>query len=89
MQNIQNALSGSLSIDGALGAAFADWRRGDYVAYKLITSSDDFSQAELTLMVASSSEVIRNKALQSEKPGEKNYRNSFHLRKVFLPHSIG
>ncbi len=83
MQNIQNALSGSLSIDGALGAAFADWRRGDYVAYKLITSSDDFSQAELALMVASSSEVIRNKALQSEKPGEKVIEIVFIYEKFF------
>lgn len=83
MQNIQSALSESLSIDGALGAAFADWRRGDYVAYKLTTSSDGFSRAELMLLVASSSEVIRNKASQSEKPAEKIIEIVFIYEKFF------
>jgi len=71
VQNIQNALGESLSIDGVLGAAFADWRRGESLAYQLSTDASGFSQAEMMLLVASSSEVIRNKATQSEKSGEK------------------
>ncbi len=92
MQNIQNALSESLSVDGALATAFADWKRGSYVAYKLSTSSDGFSRAELMLLVASSSEVIRNKAINNDRVGEGNieeivfvYENCFCLVQLVKP----
>ncbi|MFS8879719.1 hypothetical protein [Synechococcus sp. H55.11] len=83
MNHIQVALGEGLTVEGALGIAFADWRRGGYIAHKLSMSSDGFSRAELMLLVASSTEVVRNKALQSEKPAEKIREIVFIYEKLF------